>query len=371
MFKSYSMDLAGRTLTIETGKMAGLANASVLVKYGETTVLVNVTASKEPKEGIDFFPLSVEYNERQYAVGKIPGSFQKREGKPSEKAILTSRAIDRPIRPLFPKDFRNDVVVDCLVLSVDQDCSPEICAMIGSSAALSISDIPFGGPTGSVSVGYVDGEVVINPNAEQRAKSLLNLTLAGTMEKIAMIEAGAYEIKNDVYHEQEIGMNMARTYLDENMILEKSEGKWYYTIKFSGTDYMNNHRICLNGKEVDAEVVSEDKSKHTIELKFETDSVTPNLSTKIYVDAMERDVEFDVIPKEDTLNLVEAIEEPVEKVEAESTSQENEKTSEETKNEEVKENSTKEKTSNKTIFIGIGAVIVIAIIVLVLKKSKK
>ena len=198
MFKSYSMDLAGRTLTIETGKMAGLANASVLVKYGETTVLVNVTASKEPKEGIDFFPLSVEYNERQYAVGKIPGSFQKREGKPSEKAILTSRAIDRPIRPLFPKDFRNDVVVDCLVLSVDQDCSPEICAMIGSSAALSISDIPFGGPTGSVSVGYVDGEVVINPNAEQRAKSLLNLTLAGTMEKIAMIEAGAYEIKNDV-----------------------------------------------------------------------------------------------------------------------------------------------------------------------------
>ena len=198
MFKSYSMDLAGRTLTIETGKMAGLANASVLVKYGETTVLVNVTASKEPKEGIDFFPLSVEYNERQYAVGKIPGSFQKREGKPSEKAILTSRAIDRPIRPLFPKDFRNDVVVDCLILSVDQDCSPEICAMIGSSAALSISDIPFGGPTGSVSVGYVDGEVVINPNAEQRAKSLLNLTLAGTMEKIAMIEAGAYELKNDV-----------------------------------------------------------------------------------------------------------------------------------------------------------------------------
>ena len=198
MFKSYSMDLAGRTLTLETGKMAGLANASVLVKYGETTVLVNVTASKEPKEGIDFFPLSVEYNERQYAVGKIPGSFQKREGKPTEKAILTSRAIDRPIRPLFPKDFRNDVVVDCLVLSVDQDCSPEVCAMIGSSAALSISDIPFGGPTGSVSVGYVDGEIVINPTEAQREKSLLNLTLAGTIDKIAMIEAGAYEIKNDV-----------------------------------------------------------------------------------------------------------------------------------------------------------------------------
>ena len=196
-------------------------------------------------------------------------------------------------------------------------------------------------------------------------------TIVASAAQLSELESGIYEIKNDVYHEQEIGMNMARTYLDENMILEKSEGKWYYTIKFSGTDYMNNHRICLNGKEVDAEVVSEDESKHTIELKFETDSVTPNLSTKIYVDAMERDVEFDVIPKEDTLNLVEAIEEPVEKVEAESTSQEDEKTSEETKNEEVKENSTKEKTSNKTIFIGIGAVIVIAIMVLVLKKSKK
>ena len=196
-------------------------------------------------------------------------------------------------------------------------------------------------------------------------------TLVASAAQLSELESGIYEIKNDVYHEQEIGMNMARTYLDENMILEKSEGKWYYTIKFSGTDYMNNHRICLNGKEVDAEVVSEDESKHTIELKFETDSITPDLSTKIYVDAMERDVEFDVIPKEDTLNLVEAIEEPVEKVEAESTSQEDEKTSEETKNKEVKENSTKEKTSNKTIFIGIGAVIVIAIIALVLKKSKK
>ena len=200
---------------------------------------------------------------------------------------------------------------------------------------------------------------------------LLTIFCITNVSYAASLDYGLYNVKNDVYHEQEIGMNMARTYLDENMILEKSEGKWYYTIKFSGTDYMNNHRICLNGKEVDAEVVSEDESKHTIELKFETDSITPDLSTKIYVDAMERDVEFDVIPKEDTLNLVEAIEEPVEKVEAESTSQEDEKTSEETKNKEVKENSTKEKTSNKTIFIGIGAVIVIAIIALVLKKSKK
>ena len=170
---------------------------SVTVRYGDTVVLVNVTASKEPKEGIDFFPLSVDYEERLYAVGKIPGSFQKREGKPTEKAILTSRVIDRPIRPLFPKDFRNDVVVSCLVLSVDQDCSPEVCAMIGSSVALSISDIPFGGPTGSVAVGYVDNEIIINPTEKQRENSRLTLTVAGTMDKIAMIEAGADEIPDE------------------------------------------------------------------------------------------------------------------------------------------------------------------------------
>ena len=199
-------------------------------------------------------------------------------------------------------------------------------------------------------------------------------TLVASAAQLSELESGIYEIKNDVYHEQEIGMNMARTYLDENMILEKSEGKWYYTIKFSGTDYMNNHRICLNGKEVKAEVVSEDESKHTIELKFETDSVTPNLSTKIYVDAMERDVEFDVIPKEDTLTLVKAIEEPVEKVESETTSKEDtedNKQSEESKNEDVKEDSSEQKTSNKTIFIGIGSVVVIAIIALVVRKIKK
>lgn len=195
--KTYSMELAGRTLTIETGKYCGLANGSVTVRYGDTVVLVNVTASKEPKEGIDFFPLSVDYEERLYAVGKIPGSFQKREGRPTEKAILTSRVIDRPIRPLFPKDFRNDVVVSCLVLSVDQDCSPEICAMIGSSAALSISDIPFGGPTGSVAVGYVNNEIIINPTEKQREESRLTLTVAGTMDKIAMIEAGADEIPDE------------------------------------------------------------------------------------------------------------------------------------------------------------------------------
>ena len=197
MFKSYEMELAGRKLVIETGKIAGLANGSVVVKYGDTVVMVNVTASKEPREGIDFFPLSVDYEEKLYAVGKIPGSFQKREGKPADKAILTSRAIDRPIRPLFPKDFRNDVCVVATVLSVEQDNSPEVCAMIGSAAALAISDIPFGGPTAAVNVGYVDGQIIINPTAEQREKSRLNLTVAGTMQKVTMIEAGADEIPND------------------------------------------------------------------------------------------------------------------------------------------------------------------------------
>ena len=197
MFKTYSMELAGRTLTIETGKLAGLANGNVLVRYGDTVVMVNVVASKEPREGIDFFPLSVDYEEKMYAAGKIPGGFTRREGKAADKAILVSRAIDRPIRPLFPKDFRNDVVVTATVLSVEIDNSPEVCAMIGTSAALSISDIPFGGPTAAVKVGYVDGEFVINPNLEQRKKSELDLLVAGTMDKIAMIEAGAKELPDD------------------------------------------------------------------------------------------------------------------------------------------------------------------------------
>ena len=198
MFKTFETELAGRKLIIENGKIAELANGSVVVRYGETVVMVNVTASKEPRDGIDFFPLSVDYEEKLYAVGKIPGSYQKREGKPADKAILTSRAIDRPLRPLFPKDFRNDVCVVATVLSVEQDNSPEVAAMIGASCALSISDIPFGGPTAAVNVGYVDGEIVINPTQEQREKTKLTLTVAGTKDKIAMIEAGASEIPNDI-----------------------------------------------------------------------------------------------------------------------------------------------------------------------------
>ena len=198
MFKSYETELAGRKLVIETGKLAGLANGNVLVKYGDTVVMVNVTASKEPKEGIDFFPLSVDFEEKMYSVGKIPGSYTKREGKPSDKAILVSRAIDRPLRPLFPKDFRNDVVVTATVLCVEQDNSPEIAAMIGAATALAISDIPFNGPTAAVNVGLVDGKIIINPTEEEREKSDLTLTVAATEKKITMIEAGANEVPDDV-----------------------------------------------------------------------------------------------------------------------------------------------------------------------------
>jgi polyribonucleotide nucleotidyltransferase len=201
MSKTFTMKLAGRDLTIETGTLAQLANGSALVRYGDTVILSTATASSSPREGIDFFPLSVDYEEKLYAVGKIPGGFIKREGKPSEKAILTSRVIDRPIRPLFPKDLRNDVAVVNTVLSVDQDNSPEIAAMIGTSVAISISDIPFNGPIGGVVLGLVDGEVIINPNAAQREKSEMYVTLAGTKEKITMIEAGAKEVSEEVMFE--------------------------------------------------------------------------------------------------------------------------------------------------------------------------
>ncbi len=196
-YKVFKTMFAGRELTVETGKTCELSNGSCWVRYGETVVMANVTASVKPREGVDFFPLSVDYEERLYSVGRIPGSFMKREGKPSEKAILTSRVVDRPIRPLFPKDMRNDVSVVMTVLSVDPDYSPEICGMIATSIAISISDIPWNGPIGGISVGLVDGEIVLNPDLEQRAKSDLNLTVAGTLEKIVMIEAGANEVDDD------------------------------------------------------------------------------------------------------------------------------------------------------------------------------
>ena len=197
MYKKYEMELAGRTLRVDVGRVAKQANGAVLMHYGDTTVLCCATASEKPREGIDFFPLSVEYNERMYSVGKIPGGFNKREGKASENAILTDRVIDRPMRPLFPKDYRNDVTLENLVMAVDQDCSPELTAMLGASIATSISDIPFDGPISTTQVGLVDGEFVFNPTAAQRAASDLALTVASTKEKVIMIEAGANEVPED------------------------------------------------------------------------------------------------------------------------------------------------------------------------------
>jgi len=200
-YHKYTMDLAGRPLTLEVGKLAELANAAVMVGYGDTRVLCCVTASARPRDGIDFFPLSVDFEEKLYAVGRIPGSFNRREGRPGEKGILTSRVIDRPIRPLFPYDFRNDVSVMCTVMAVDHDCSPEIAALIGTSAALAISDIPWNGPVGALKVGLVDGKLVLNPDSEQRKVSDLDVTVVSTGKKVVMIEAGANQVDNDTMFE--------------------------------------------------------------------------------------------------------------------------------------------------------------------------
>ena len=200
-YHKYTMDLAGRPLTLEVGKLAELANAAVMVGYGDTRVLCCVTAAPRPRDGIDFFPLSVDFEEKMYSVGRIPGSFNRREGRPGEKGILTSRVIDRPIRPLFPYDFRNDVSVMCTVMAVDHNCSPEIAALIGTSAALAISDIPWNGPVGALKVGLVDGQLVLNPTTEQRKLSDLDVTVVSTGKKVVMIEAGANEVPNDVMFE--------------------------------------------------------------------------------------------------------------------------------------------------------------------------
>ena len=199
--KVYKMDLCGRPLTIDVGKVAELASASAMVTYGETTVLVAVTVAPRPRDGVDFFPLSVDFEEKLYAVGRIPGSFMRREGQPSLPAVLASRVIDRSIRPLFPYDFRNDVVVTCTVMSVDYDCSPEVTAMIGVSACLSYSEIPWAGPIGCLEVGYVDGQIVLNPNQEQKHASKLDLTVAATEQKVIMIEAGAKELPDDIMYD--------------------------------------------------------------------------------------------------------------------------------------------------------------------------
>ena len=214
MYKTFEMELAGRTLRVDVGRVAKQANGAVLMHYGDTTVLCTATASEKPRDGIDFFPLSVEYNERMYAVGKIPGGFNKREGKASENAILTCRVIDRPMRPLFPKDYRNDVTLENLVLSVDQDCSPELTAMLGAAIATTISDIPFDGPISTTQVGLVDGEFIFNPTAAQKAVSDMALTVASTKEKVIMIEAGA----NEVPEQQMINAIFAAHELNQKVI---------------------------------------------------------------------------------------------------------------------------------------------------------
>ena len=289
MFKSYETELAGRKLVIETGKLAGLANGSVLVKYGDTVVMVNVTASKEPKEGIDFFPLSVDFEEKMYSVGKIPGSYTKREGKPSDKAILAARAIDRPLRPLFPKDFRNDVVVVATVLSVEQDNSPEVAAMIGASAALSISDIPFGGPTAAVNLGLVNGEIVINPTEEQRKISDLNLTVAGTAEKVAMIEAGANEVPNEVMLEAiKKGHEEIKKLCEFIQKMKDEIGKPKFEYKSFAVDHDLYEYLEQNFTEKMKQAVQEvDKDTRDNNVSALTEEIEANLAEKLGEEAAE------------------------------------------------------------------------------------
>ena len=230
-YHKYEMELAGRPLTLEVGKLAELANAAVMVGYGDTRVLVCATASARPRDGIDFFPLSVDFEEKLYAVGRIPGSFNRREGRPGEKGILTSRVIDRPIRPLFPYDFRNDVSIMATVMAVDHDCSPEIAALIGTSAALAISDIPWNGPVGALKVGLVNGELVLNPNSEQRKVSDLDVTVVSTGKKVVMIEAGANEVDNDTMYkaiELAHNENQKQVELINRMVAEIGKPKFDY-----------------------------------------------------------------------------------------------------------------------------------------------
>ena len=262
MFKQFTMELAGRTLRVDIGRVAKQANGAALMHYGETTVLSTATASEKPREGIDFFPLNVEYNEKMYAVGKIPGGFNKREGKASENAILTDRVIDRPMRPLFPKDYRNDVTLENLVLSVDQDCSPELTAMLGSAIAVSISDIPFDGPTASTQVGLVNGEFVFNPTAEEKAVSDMQLTVASTKEKVIMIEAGANEVPEEVmlkaiFAAHEVNQKVI-AFIDQ-IVTECGKPKHEYESFAVPADLMEEIQKIIPAEEMEEAVFTDDK----------------------------------------------------------------------------------------------------------------
>lgn len=276
MSKKFSMELAGRTLYVEVGKVAEQANGSALLRYGDTVVLSTATASDKPREGVDFFPLSVDYEERLYAVGKIPGGFIKREGRPTEKAILASRVIDRPIRPLFPEDYRNDVAVVNTVLSVDQDCSPDIVAMIGSSIALSISDIPFKGPTGSMAIGYVDGELVFNPTSAQREKSQLSLIVSSTKEKVMMIEAGADEIPEEImleaiYKGHEYNQRIV-TFIDE-IVAEVGKEKHEYERHAVPEEIREAVKVFIGDIRMEEAVFTDQKQQREEQLKVLTEEV--------------------------------------------------------------------------------------------------
>ncbi len=262
MYKSYSMELAGRTLTVDIGRVAKQANGAALMHYGETTVLSTATASKEPREGIDFFPLSVEYEEKMYAVGKIPGGFNKREGKASEHAILTSRVIDRPMRPLFPKDYRNDVTLVNMVMSVDSECNPEIPAMLGSSIATCISDIPFDGPCATTQIGLIDGEFIINPTLAQKDISQLQLTVASTREKVIMIEAGAKEIPEDkmieaIYKAHEVNQEII-AFIDK-IVAECGKEKHSYESCAVPEELFEAIKKVVTPEEMEVAVFSDDK----------------------------------------------------------------------------------------------------------------
>ena len=263
-YKSYSMEVAGRTLTVDIGRVAAQANGAALMHYGDTVVLATATASEKPREGIDFFPLSVEFEEKMYSVGKIPGGFNKREGKPSENAVLTCRVIDRPMRPLFPKDYRNDVLLDNLVLCVDQDASPELLAMLGSSLATSISDIPFDGPCAATQMGLIDGQLIVNPTNGQKQVSELALTVASTREKVIMIEAGAKEVAEDVmieaiYKAHEVNQTIIAFF--DRIIAECGKEKHAYESYKIPEELFEKIRAIVPPEEMEEAVFTDEKQK--------------------------------------------------------------------------------------------------------------
>ena len=283
MYKSYSMELAGRTLTVDIGRVAKQANGAALMHYGDTTVLATATASKEPREGIDFFPLSVEYEEKMYAVGKIPGGFNKREGKASEHAILTSRVIDRPMRPLFPKDYRNDVTLVDMVMSVDPECNPEIPAMLGSSLATCISDIPFDGPCATTQIGLINGEFIVNPTLAQKDVSDLQLTVASTRDKVIMIEAGANEVPEDqmieaIYKAHEVNQEIIKFF--DQIIAECGKEKHSYVSCAVPQELFDAIKEIVPPEEMEVAVFSDDKQTRENNIAQITDKLKEAFAEK-------------------------------------------------------------------------------------------